>query len=63
MCPFLPEPKIDSTSGEIKIEPGIPLTLQCNLTANPSVLRDSYWVKNGEEISGTRKTTENAEYK
>ncbi|XP_054858481.1 neuroplastin isoform X1 [Eublepharis macularius] len=40
------------------------ILLQCNLTSLPSSLSYSYWVKNGEEISGSRKNTETStEYK
>ncbi|XP_077174501.1 neuroplastin isoform X1 [Paroedura picta] len=34
------------------------IVLQCNLTSLPSSLSYSYWVKNGEEISGSRKNGE-----
>ncbi|XP_061450905.1 neuroplastin [Rhineura floridana] len=58
------EPRINA-SAEVLIIPSStpPITLQCNLTTSPSPLTDSYWVKNGEEISSTRKNTDTTEYK
>uniref|UniRef100_A0A8D0HUJ6 Neuroplastin n=1 Tax=Sphenodon punctatus TaxID=8508 RepID=A0A8D0HUJ6_SPHPU len=40
-----------------------PITLQCNLTTSPSPLSYSYWMKNGEEISNSRKNTNTTEHK
>ncbi|XP_062858655.1 neuroplastin a [Trichomycterus rosablanca] len=37
------------------------VTLQCNLTSAHNLI-ESYWVKNGEEISGTRKVQRTTEY-
>ncbi|XP_062998945.1 neuroplastin [Elgaria multicarinata webbii] len=61
----LQKPRINATN-EVTIisSPSPPITLQCNLTSSPSPLSYSYWVKNGEEISGTRKPTDaSTEYK
>ncbi|XP_053129074.1 neuroplastin [Hemicordylus capensis] len=58
----LQKPRINA-SDEVVIHSASPITLQCNLTTSPSPLSYSYWMKNGEEITGTRKTTETAEYK
>ncbi|TRY82304.1 hypothetical protein DNTS_009392, partial [Danionella cerebrum] len=40
-----------------------PITLQCNLTISQSNNRESFWMKNGEEIPNTRAETRNTEYK
>ncbi|XP_026167393.1 neuroplastin-like isoform X3 [Mastacembelus armatus] len=42
---------------------GDSLTLQCNLTTAHSAHQESYWMKNGEEISDTRSQNKNIEYK
>ncbi|XP_019360029.1 PREDICTED: neuroplastin isoform X1 [Gavialis gangeticus] len=59
----LQKPRINA-SEEVTIRPSaIPIILQCNLTTNPSPLQSSFWMKNGEEIPGTRKNTNTTEYK
>ncbi|XP_037539636.1 neuroplastin [Nematolebias whitei] len=39
------------------------LVLQCNLTSAYSDFEDSFWMKNGEMISGTRSSNKNIEYR
>ncbi|KYO25263.1 neuroplastin [Alligator mississippiensis] len=59
----LQKPRINA-SEEVTIRPSaVPIILQCNLTTNPSPLQSSFWMKNGEEIPGTRKNTNTTEYK
>uniref|UniRef100_A0A8D0BX98 Neuroplastin n=1 Tax=Salvator merianae TaxID=96440 RepID=A0A8D0BX98_SALMN len=61
----LQKPRINASSEVTITGPSTtPIILQCNLSTSPSSpLLYSYWVKNGEEISGTRKNTDTAEYK
>ncbi|KAK4820758.1 hypothetical protein QYF61_006098 [Mycteria americana] len=60
---FVSEPRINA-SEDVVIHPyGPAVTLQCNLTTSPSPLSASYWMKNGEEIPGTRKSSNTTEYK
>ncbi|XP_023675398.1 neuroplastin-like [Paramormyrops kingsleyae] len=40
-----------------------PIILQCNLTSASSNHKESYWMKNGEEIAGTRFKLKLTEYK
>ncbi|KAK2867297.1 hypothetical protein Q8A67_025414 [Cirrhinus molitorella] len=59
------EPSIESTDHMI-LPSGYhipPITLQCNLTASQSIHRESFWMKNGEEIFETRGENKNTEYK
>ncbi|XP_038602154.1 neuroplastin isoform X2 [Tachyglossus aculeatus] len=59
----LQKPKI-LTSEEITIHsPSSPITLQCNLTASVHILLQSYWTKNGEELSATKKNVSNTEHR
>ncbi|XP_042571853.1 neuroplastin-like [Cyprinus carpio] len=61
----LPEPSIESTDHMI-LPMGYhiqPITLQCNLTTSQSNHHESFWMKNGEEISDTRGEAKNTEYK
>ncbi|XP_054886491.1 neuroplastin a isoform X2 [Poeciliopsis prolifica] len=39
------------------------ILLQCNLTSSYGNLKDSYWMKNGEEISETRTQNKNTEHR
>ncbi|XP_076157425.1 neuroplastin a isoform X1 [Alosa pseudoharengus] len=39
-----------------------PITLQCNLTSTHSTHRDSYWMKNGEELEDTHQETKLTEF-
>ncbi|XP_035274239.1 neuroplastin-like isoform X1 [Anguilla anguilla] len=43
--------------------PNAPITLQCNLTSAQSPSQGSFWMKNGEMISGTSKELNNTEYR
>ncbi|XP_073724870.1 neuroplastin a [Misgurnus anguillicaudatus] len=59
------EPSIES-SDHMLLPSGYhsqPITLQCNLTSSQKVYRESFWMKNGEEIPDTRDTGKNIEYK
>ncbi|XP_052399451.1 neuroplastin isoform X1 [Carassius gibelio] len=58
-------PTIDKTE-DIILPTGYhlpPITLQCNLTTSQSNPLESFWMKNGEEISDTRGEAKNTEYK
>uniref|UniRef100_A0A493TZ32 Neuroplastin n=1 Tax=Anas platyrhynchos platyrhynchos TaxID=8840 RepID=A0A493TZ32_ANAPP len=57
------EPRINASEDVTIHLYGSAVTLQCNLTTSPSPLSSSYWVKNGEEIPGTRKISNTTEYK
>ncbi|XP_062404256.1 neuroplastin-like [Sardina pilchardus] len=39
-----------------------PITLQCNLTSTHNTHRDSYWMKNGEELEDTHQETKVTEF-
>lgn len=59
------EPRINS-SDDVALLPGShppPSTLQCNLTNSHNTHRQSFWMKNGEEIPGTRRDLKNTEYR
>ncbi|XP_074862904.1 neuroplastin [Carettochelys insculpta] len=58
----LQKPRINA-SEDVTIQESSSIMLQCNLTTSPSPLTYSYWVKNGEEISGTKKNSNTTEYK
>lgn len=62
-CPCLAEPRINASEDVVLHVAGVAVTLQCNLTSSPSPLAASYWVKNGEEIPGTRKLSNTTEYR
>uniref|UniRef100_A0A8D2IU66 Neuroplastin n=1 Tax=Varanus komodoensis TaxID=61221 RepID=A0A8D2IU66_VARKO len=58
------KPRINASNEVTIVSPSPPITLQCNLTTSPSPLSYSYWVKNGEEIPGTKKPIDTStEYK
>nr|XP_028562854.1 neuroplastin isoform X2 [Podarcis muralis] len=60
----LQKPRINASNDTIIIPQSTPpITLQCNLTTFPSPLTDSYWVKNGVEISDTRENTDTTQYR
>ncbi|KAM4766008.1 neuroplastin isoform 1-T1 [Cyanocitta cristata] len=59
----LQKPRINASEDVVLHVAGVAVTLQCNLTSSPSPLTASYWVKNGEEIPGTRKPSNTTEYK
>ncbi|XP_048828241.1 neuroplastin b isoform X2 [Brienomyrus brachyistius] len=61
----LQKPRINS-SDDVALLPGShppPSTLQCNLTNSHNTHRQSFWMKNGEEIPGTRRDLKNTEYR
>lgn len=64
-CVFVSEPRINSsddlelpTSGHSP-----PIVLQCNLTSAQSPHQGSFWMKNGETISGMNKELNSTEYR
>lgn len=59
------EPKIDASDNVVLLtDPQSPtIVLQCNLTTAPSKHHESFWMKNGEEIPGSRAGDNNTEYK
>ncbi|NXR93016.1 NPTN protein, partial [Hypocryptadius cinnamomeus] len=59
----LQKPRINASEDVVLHVAGVAVTLQCNLTSSPSPLAASYWVKNGEEIPGTRKASNTTEYR
>ncbi|XP_068073433.2 neuroplastin a isoform X2 [Danio rerio] len=60
----LQKPSIDSSEHMIlTMGSSSSITLQCNLTASQSSHRESFWMKNGEEIMDTRDKAKNTEYK
>uniref|UniRef100_A0A6J0UML2 Neuroplastin isoform X2 n=1 Tax=Pogona vitticeps TaxID=103695 RepID=A0A6J0UML2_9SAUR len=59
----LQKPRINASNEVIILSPSPAITLQCNLTTSPSPLIYSYWVKNGEEISGTRRLTNTTDHR
>ncbi|XP_063052410.1 neuroplastin-like [Engraulis encrasicolus] len=64
----LQKPTIDSSDHVTLIKDGVhshspPITLQCNLTSQHNGLQGVFWMKNGEELDGTRQETKTAELK
>ncbi|XP_031420545.1 neuroplastin a isoform X2 [Clupea harengus] len=59
------EPTIDASDHLILLREvhSPPITLQCNLTSTHNTHFDSYWMKNGEEVDGTRQPTKNTEFR
>ncbi|XP_055518872.1 neuroplastin b isoform X2 [Leucoraja erinacea] len=61
---ILPKPKIHSTEEVILKPSNTEINLYCNLTLTSSPCNGSYWIKDGEEITGTRNVAANStEYK
>ncbi|XP_050990522.1 neuroplastin b isoform X2 [Labeo rohita] len=60
------EPRINASDQEI-LQPKsgleLPITLQCNLTNSHSTHRQTFWMKNGQEISNTRTEHKHTEFK
>ncbi|XP_076012054.1 neuroplastin-like isoform X2 [Genypterus blacodes] len=59
------EPKINA-SDQIILQAdnsGIPLTLECNLTTAHNTHKESFWMKNGQEIPKTRTEQRNTAYR
>ncbi|XP_066558001.1 neuroplastin isoform X1 [Amia ocellicauda] len=61
----LQKPQINATADVIlsKDPPSSPFTLQCNLSSAHNTHHESFWMKNGEEIAGTRGEQKNTEYR
>uniref|UniRef100_A0A3Q4BMP1 Neuroplastin n=1 Tax=Mola mola TaxID=94237 RepID=A0A3Q4BMP1_MOLML len=61
----LQKPKISSSDQIILSADGTGkhVTLQCNLTTNQTPHRESFWMKNGQEISNTRTEQRNTAYR
>ncbi|XP_067829742.1 neuroplastin-like [Heptranchias perlo] len=51
------EPKINSSEDVLLIPSNPAIFLYCNLTLAPTPCNGSYWMKDGEEISGTRNSS------
>ncbi|XP_041034537.1 neuroplastin-like isoform X1 [Carcharodon carcharias] len=51
------EPKITSSEDIVLKQPSPPIFLFCNLTLAPTPSNGSFWMKDGEEISGTKSST------
>lgn len=63
-CLCLAEPKINS-SDQITLADGAlkPVTLLCNLTTFQTPHKESFWMKNGQEIPNTRTELMNTEHR
>uniref|UniRef100_A0A671R7N0 Neuroplastin n=1 Tax=Sinocyclocheilus anshuiensis TaxID=1608454 RepID=A0A671R7N0_9TELE len=62
----LQKPRINASDQEIlqpKSVQELPITLQCNLTNSHSTHRETFWMKNGKEISKTRTEHKHTEFK
>ncbi|XP_067871524.1 neuroplastin-like [Heterodontus francisci] len=59
------EPRIISSEDVLLKLPSSPIILYCNVTLSPTPCNGSYWMKDGEEISGTKNSsaTNSTEYK
>ncbi|XP_078056242.1 neuroplastin-like isoform X2 [Mustelus asterias] len=59
------EPRITSSEDIVLKHPNPPIFLFCNLTLAPTPSNGSYWMKDGEEITGTRSSiaANSTEYK
>ncbi|MED6278140.1 hypothetical protein CHARACLAT_020687 [Characodon lateralis] len=57
------EPSIAVSESVIIIPEVDSILLQCNLTSTYSAPQESYWMKNGEEILGTRSPNKNTEHR
>ncbi|MEQ2241479.1 hypothetical protein ILYODFUR_025711 [Ilyodon furcidens] len=62
-CLSVPEPSIAVSESVIIIPEVDSILLQCNLTSTYSAPQESYWMKNGEEILGTRSPNKNTEHR
>lgn len=63
---FVSEPRINASDQEIlqpKSGQELPITLQCNLTNSHSTHRETFWMKNGQEIPNTRTEHKHTEFK
>uniref|UniRef100_A0A673GFE6 Neuroplastin b n=1 Tax=Sinocyclocheilus rhinocerous TaxID=307959 RepID=A0A673GFE6_9TELE len=59
------QPRINASDQEIlqpKSGQELPITLQCNLTNSHSTHRETFWMKNGQEISKTRTEHKHTEF-
>lgn len=60
----LAEPKINSSDQIILADGAVkPVALLCNLTTSQTPHRESFWMKNGQEISNTRTELRNTSYR
>ncbi|CAG03161.1 unnamed protein product, partial [Tetraodon nigroviridis] len=60
----LQKPKINSSDQIILADGALkPVTLLCNLTTSQTPHRESFWMKNGREISNTRTELRNTSYR
>uniref|UniRef100_A0AAY4AUK9 Neuroplastin n=1 Tax=Denticeps clupeoides TaxID=299321 RepID=A0AAY4AUK9_9TELE len=64
----LQKPRIDASDQVVLVHEGShstasPVTLQCNLTTTHNTHTGSFWMKNQQEIPGTRRDPKNTEYR
>lgn len=62
-CFSVTEPSISASEHTVITGDVDSLVLQCNLTSAHSGFEDSFWMKNGEMISGTLGSNKNMEYR